>query len=371
MGNIFTINDNNETVDYPPSFYRTKASGITRIFYDEKINSPTSYTNSPFTSIDSPVVLLQTYVASTQTAPIFQIAISNKAISKIRYENIATTPSTWTVWATTTGSCQSTTDFTANGNITATGNITAAGTGVFGNLTTAGNINATGNITASGTGVFGNLTTAGTGVFGNLTTAGNITAQNLNSFGSIQLTNDNKHKWSLSHPSVLDQKDQLSFNSYNLNGYFESNPFNLSSTQSNFNVPLALTNDIKHKWTIYHPSSDGGGLIKDQLMFYSYKPDGSFESNPCNLSSTQSNFNVPLKATQLCIGNTCLTEADLLNVKNNMVKYSDPIRIKNKTIGGGDGWQRYITSSGLTQYGDNNGIWRIKRESDGVQSVDG
>lgn len=287
MGNIFTINDNNETVDYPPSFYRTKASGITRIFYDEKINSPTSYTNSPFTSIDSPVVLLQTYVASTQTAPIFQIAISNKAISKIRYENIATTPSTWTVWATTTGSCQSTTDFTANGNITATGNITAAGTGVFGNLTTTGNLNATSN----------------------------ITAQNLNSFGTIQLTNDNKHKWSLLHPSVLDQKDQLSFNSYNLNGFFESNPFNLSSTQSNFNVPL--------------------------------------------------------KATQLCIGNTCLTEADLLNVKNNMVKYSDPIRIKNKTIGGSDGWQRYITSSGLTQYGDNNGIWRIKRESDGVQSTDG
>lgn len=104
------------------------------------------------------------------------------------------------------------------------------------------------------------------------------------------------------------------------------------------NAALILTNDNKHTWQIFHPtSSDGGGLIKDQLMFWSFKPDGLFESNPFNLSTSKAQFNIPIQ-----IGNTTLTEKELINIKNGIFP---SINTTNVVIdkSGGDGYSQAIT----------------------------
>jgi len=60
----------------------------------------------------------------------------------------------------------------------------------------------------------------------------------------------------------------------------------------------------------------------------------------------------------------------ITEIKKDMIKYNDPIRIMNTTVGGGDGWQRYITAAGIGKYGDNDGIWRLKKSTDLLQSKD-
>ena len=120
------------------------------------------------------------------------------------------------------------------------------------------------------------------------------------------------------------------------------------------NAALRLTNDNKHTWQIFHPTSEGGGLIKDQLMFYSYKPDGSWESNPLNLSTSKAQFNVPIQ-----IGNTTLTEQELINIKNGIFP---SINTQNVTIDRSKGeWsQALIIKAGSKEapyidFQDNNG----------------
>ena len=136
MGNLITTFD--KTSIDPISTYRTNAGGKTRIF-TERISNSANITNPPFTSTESSMFFLQTYVAG-DNIPLFQIASGINGQIKRRFTTGTGASENWSSWFDLKGDKGDTGTVSSSTGLTVGSSSVPATSNLFGPLNVTGDV---------------------------------------------------------------------------------------------------------------------------------------------------------------------------------------------------------------------------------------
>jgi len=126
----------------------------------------------------------------------------------------------------------------------------------------------------------------------------------------------------------------------------------ICTSKNNCSLRVSINDDINESLQIYGGACSAGKCSGPGVLKHNFVADGSAQHigslSSSSLTTGDINSSGNIKTTkQLCIGNTCLSESELNNIKNNLLKVNGQTGYKIAT-GSSSNWSQY-NSAGITQ----------------------